>query len=100
MKVARQGDTLQISSVLELGEANAAAFRDWVNDLLEDGHRNIEVDLSQTTFVDSSGLGALVSLHKAAGRRSGTLRLVNPRPPVQQILELTRLDGILEIVHR
>lgn len=100
MKVDSHGDTLQISSVAQLGEANARAFRDWVNREFHQGHRNIEVDLSQTTFVDSSGLGALVALHKAARRRSGTLRLVNPRPPVQQILELTRLDGILEIIKR
>src|SRR5690349_6160693 len=93
MKMDTLGDTLRISSVTQLGEANAGPFRDWVHQALNDSHKNIEVDLSQTTFVDSSGLGALVSLHKAAARRAGTLRLVNPRPPVQQILELTRLDG-------
>lgn len=100
MKMDTLGDTLRISSVIQLAEANAGPFRDWVHQALKDGHKNIEVDLSQTTFVDSSGLGALVSLHKAAARRAGALRLINPRPPVQQILELTRLDGILQIVKR
>jgi anti-sigma B factor antagonist len=100
MKLEDLGDTLRISSVNQLGEANAVAFRDWVQTALKEGHKNIEVDLSQTSFVDSSGLGALVALHKTALRRYGTLRLINPRPPVQQILELTRLDGILEIIKR
>jgi len=100
MKMDAKGDTLRIRSVLQLGEANAKAFRDWVRAALEDGHKNIEVDLSQTTFVDSSGLGALVALHKTAASRKGSLRLVNPQPSVQQILELTRLDGILEVVKR
>lgn len=95
-----QGDTLRISSVLELGETNAPAFRDWVLEAFTDGHQNIEIDLSQTVFLDSSGLGALVALHKAAARRQGALRLINPRPSVQQILELTRLDGMLQIVNR
>ncbi len=92
------GDTLRISAITQLGEANAVAFRDWVHTALSAHHKNIEVDLSQTTFVDSSGLGALVALHKAAARRAGALRLLNPCPPVQQILELTRLDGILQII--
>jgi anti-sigma B factor antagonist len=100
MKMEVTGDTLRIGSVIQLGEANAKAFRDWVRAALQDGHRTIEVDLSQTTFIDSSGLGALVALHKTAASRRGNLRLVNPHPSVQQILELTRLDGIFEVVKR
>ena len=100
MKMDVSGDTLRVSSVMQLGEANAKAFRDWVRSALNDGHRNIEVDLSQTTFLDSSGLGALVALQKTAAARQGRLLLVNPHPSVQQILELTRLDGILEIARR
>ena len=100
MKMDVQGDTLRVSSILQLGEANAKGFRDWVRAALQDGHRNIEVDLSHTTFVDSSGLGALVALQKSAASRQGRLFLVNPHPSVQQILELTRLDGILEIIRR
>jgi len=94
------GDTLRITSVLQLGEANANAFRDWVRGAFNNGHRNIEVDLSQTSFVDSCGLGALIGLHKAAATRQGKLILVNPQQPIQQIFELTRLDGIFEIVKR
>ena len=100
MKMEILGDTLRVSSVTQLGEANASAFRDWVHAGFGEGHRNIEVDLSQTTFIDSSGLGTLIALHKAAARRQGRLRLLNPLPPVRQILELTRLDGILEVIER
>ncbi len=100
MKMEILGDTLRVSSVMQLGEANANAFRDWVRAAWPDGPRNIEVDLSQTAFIDSCGLGALIALHKTAASRQGRLLLVNPQSPVQQILELTRLDGILEIVKR
>jgi len=48
--------------------------------------------------VDSCGLGALVALHKTAAARGGVLRLINPTPPVQQILELTRMHRIFEII--
>ena len=100
MKMETIGDTLRISSVQQLGEANANAFRDWVRGAFSNGHRNIEVDLAQTTFVDSCGLGALIALHKSAATRQGKLSLVNPQASIQQLLELTRLDGVLEITKR
>jgi anti-sigma B factor antagonist len=62
------------------------------------GHKNIEIDLSETRFIDSCGLGALVALHKTACGHKGVVRLLNPLPPVQQILELTRMHRIFEIV--
>ena len=61
-----QGSSLLISEIKELGAANSNGFRDWVRSSLSDGQKNIEVDLSQTTFIDSCGLGALIALHKTA----------------------------------
>ena len=98
MKMQVQGDTVTIAEIKELGAANANGFRDWVRSSLNDGQKNIDVDLSQTTFIDSCGLGALIALHKTACARQGALRLLRPQTPVQQILELTRLHRILEIV--
>jgi anti-sigma B factor antagonist len=63
----------------------------------------IEIDFSQTRTVDSCGLSALVSLQKAAEESQPggiALRLLNPCPPVQQMLELTRLHYLFEIVSR
>ncbi|HLH54940.1 MAG TPA: STAS domain-containing protein [Verrucomicrobiae bacterium] len=99
MKMEINGEALRVSSITQLGEANAKAFRDWVRGALKKGHRNIEVDLSQTTFVDSSGLGALIALQKTAVSRKGKLLLLNPQPAVRQIIQLTRLDNFFEIVN-
>lgn len=98
MKLEKLGDTLRVSAVKQLGAANATEFRDSVRHSLADGLKNIEIDLSQTTYLDSCGLGALVALHKTACNRAGKLRLLAPQRPVQQILELTRMDHIFEIV--
>ena len=46
------------------------------------------------------GLGALISLHKTTCTRNGLVRLLNPTPPVQQLLDLTRMHRIFEIVKR
>jgi anti-sigma B factor antagonist len=97
MKIEAHGDTLRISGLTELGASNSNEFRDQARAALQTPQRNIEVDLSQTTFLDSCGLGALIALHKTACGRSGLVRLINPQPAVMQVLELTRLHRIFEI---
>jgi len=98
MKMQILGDTLKVSDVPELGAPDSNEFRDQVRTSMVNGLRNIDIDLSKTMFVDSCGLGALVSLHKTACSRQGMVRLRNPVPSVQQILELTRMHRIFEIV--
>lgn len=71
-------------------------LRDEVAARLEAGDRLIVVDLSGTTFVDSSGLGALVSCLKSARQVGGDLRLVAPTEQVSMVLRLTNLDRILK----
>lgn len=98
MMIKTHGDTLQISGVKELGAANSNIFRDEARAAMTGTQKNIEIDLSETSFVDSCGLGTLIALHKTACSRKGMVRLVNPTPSVQQILELTRMHRIFEIV--
>lgn len=98
MKLQTDGDTLRISAVKELSASSANSLRDEARQAFGEGQLNIEVDLSQTAIVDSCGLGALVALHKTAASRGGALRLLNPNPAVQQILELTRMHRIFEVI--
>ena len=98
MKIEMLGTTMRISAVKQLGAVNASEFRDWVRKSLAEDTQNIEIDLSNLTYLDSCGLGALVTLHKAACSRAGKLRLLAPQPPVQQLLELTRMDRVFEVV--
>jgi anti-sigma B factor antagonist len=99
MKIEGFGDVVRISDVQQLGATNANAFRHWVRKSLSDAHKNIEIDLSEATFLDSCGLGALVALHKTVRGRGGSLRLLNPQPSVQQLLDLTRLNLVFEVVN-
>jgi anti-sigma B factor antagonist len=98
MKIEAHGDTLLISEFGELDAVHAPNFREQARKAMTDGHCNVEVDLSKTTFIDSCGLGALVSLHKSAASRNGRVRLLHPQPQVQQILDLTRMPLLFEIV--
>lgn len=98
MKMQVDGETLRVTEVTELGAANADTLRDEVRAALKPGQRNIDLDLSATAFLDSCGLGALVALHKTACSRRGLVRLLRPTPAVRQVLELTHMHRIFEVV--
>jgi len=98
MKFKIIGETLSVAGVRELGADNSQAFREQVCAALPDRLRNIEIDLSQTSFLDSCGLGALISLRKTANSRNGTVRLLNPPPRVQLMFDVTRMHKVFEIV--
>lgn len=102
MKIEHDGNHLRVSEISELNATNASVFRDEVRAAMPTSTESIEIDLSQTRFVDSSGLGALFALYKTAtnGRDGVALRLLNPRPPIQQLFELTQLHQLFEISRR
>lgn len=100
MKMQVEGETLHISNVKALGITNSDEFRDQARAALTPGQKNIDIDLSEMSHLDSCGLGTLISLQKTTSSRKGTVRLLNPKPGVQQILELTRMHRIFEIVKR
>lgn len=74
----------------------APQLRSVVAEQLAASARLIIVDLSATDFVDSSGLGALVSCLKSARQAGGDLRLVAPTEQVAMVLRMTNLDRILQ----
>lgn len=73
----------------------APQMREVVAQSVQQGRPNIVVDLSATTFMDSSGLGALVAGLKSARQGGGNLRIANLTPQVAMVLSLTNLDRVL-----
>jgi anti-sigma B factor antagonist len=66
-------------------------------DEFDRGHRWLLVNCAELTFLDSSGLGDLMAAHAAIIRRGGVLRLLNPTRTVRELLERTKLDGLLDV---
>ena len=99
MRIQHQDGTLVLSGIGELNAANSSTFRDDARAALRPDTATLDVDLSVTRMVDSSGLGALIALQKTLQSRGGNVRILNPTSTVQQILELTRLHRVFEIVH-
>jgi anti-sigma B factor antagonist len=83
--------TGQITSLDTWGQLKEA-----VASLVRDGERNIVLNLSQLSFVDSSFIGELVASSLVIARAGGVLRLASPSRRVQELLLITRLGSIFE----
>jgi anti-sigma B factor antagonist len=68
-----------------------------VLDELESGERKFLIDFANTGYIDSSGLGVLVSLSKKIREQSGELRLANLNEDLRTLFELTKLDTLFNI---
>ena len=98
MEITLKGEVLMVEGFAELTAANCKLFRKQVCAALN-GHTVVEIDLSQTALVDCAGLGALIVIRNLTRDRKGAVRLLNPTPPVQQLLDLVRAGEIFEIVN-
>lgn len=98
MITERKDTTLHVSDIRELTAGVAPDLKSQLRLAFSDGLMNIDFDCSNLGFVDSSGLGALISMQKLANERGGKLRLLAPKPAVLQLLELTRLHRVFEIL--
>lgn len=97
MKIIQQGHTLNVSQIRQLGNAESETFRSRLATELHSGIQRIEIDLSETRFVDCGGVGALVGLRSSARRHCASLsfQVLNPSSQVRQILNLTRLETLI-----
>ena len=87
-----------VAVIVPTGRVNmvaAPALRRQLHSLVEDGHTRVVVDLSGVDFIDSSGLGALISGLKVARQAGGDLRIAAPSRQVTSVLELTNLNRVL-----
>jgi anti-sigma B factor antagonist len=94
--VTRSGATVVKPVGNRLDLEVAAEFRAALLQLIDDGQHRVVVDLGDVDFIDSSGLGALVSALKTLKmlKRDGDIRLANVRPPVVSLLEIIRLHRV------
>jgi anti-anti-sigma factor len=77
---------------------SAADFRREVRKYWRDGVEEVVMDFSQVQFVDSSGVGALVSVHKRVAEKGNAVTLKNCCPAVTSVIELLRLHRVFNLV--
>ena len=87
---------VDISGRIELGE-ESAAVRDLVSKLLGKGQKQILLNLGDVHYIDSSGLGALVSSFTSARKQGGELKLLNLTDRVTDLMQMTKLYTIFDV---
>lgn len=92
-----EGKTILSLKEDRLDAHNSAELKDRILKVLEEGSHYLVIDLAEVRFIDSSGLGALLSGFKNAGLRSSSFVLAGLQPRVQSMFELTRLHRVFEI---
>ena len=88
---------VDISGRIVLGE-ESAALRELVSDLLSKGHKKILFNLGDVNYIDSSGLGHLVSSFTSVRRQGGELKLLNLTNKVHDVMQITKLYTIFDIL--
>lgn len=86
---------LDLSGKIVLGEGDGQ-IRDRIKDLLADGQRKILLNLSDISYIDSAGLGALISSYTTTKREGGHLKLVNLTKRIQDLLTITKLITVFD----
>ena len=88
---------LDLGGHIVLGE-ESAAFRELVCNLLAEGHRKILLNLADVDYIDSTGLGHLVSAVVSVRKMKGELKLLKLTNKVLDVLQITKLHTIIDIL--
>jgi len=86
---------LDVSGRVVAGEADL--LRDSVRNLIAGGEKNIVLNLAEVPYIDSAGIGELVSALVAVRRESGCLRLVSLTRRVHEVLEIVKLLTVFQV---
>ena len=95
--VSKNGDVTIVEVEGQLIVGNRQELKQKVLDEVEKGGRKILIDFARTGYIDSSGLGVLVSLAKRIRDAGGELRLASLHDELQTLFELTKLDTLFQI---
>jgi anti-sigma B factor antagonist len=87
---------IDLSGQITLGDATAA-IRDEIRDQLNQGARNILLNLADVSYIDSSGLGELTSAFSSVKNRNGALKLLSLTKRVHDLMQITKLYTVFDI---
>jgi anti-sigma B factor antagonist len=87
---------VDLSGRITLGEGSVV-LRDMVRDLVTKGQRKILLNLGDVTYIDSSGIGELVSAFTTVRNQGGELKLLNLTKKVHDLLQITKLYTVFDV---
>jgi anti-sigma B factor antagonist len=98
LKTRQVGDVtvIDISGRITLGEGSSA-IRDEMHILTDQGHKKVLLNLGDVTYIDSSGIGELVSGYTAMTNAGGVLKLLNLTKRAKDLLQITKLYTVFDV---
>jgi anti-sigma B factor antagonist len=87
---------VDVSGRITLGEGSSA-LRDVLRDLSAQGNKKILLNLSEVSYIDSSGIGELVSGFTSVSNGGGTLKLLGLTKRVKDLLQITKLYTVFDV---
>src|SRR5438270_9114742 len=87
---------VDLSGRITLGEGSVV-LRDQIRDLIGKGEKKILLNLGDVTYIDSSGIGELVSAFTTVRNQAGELKLLNLTKKVHDLLQITKLYTVFDI---
>ena len=87
---------LDLSGRITLGEGSVV-LRDAIRDLLAKGDKNILLNLAEVNYIDSSGIGELVSAFTSVKNSGGSLKLLQLTKKVKDLLQITKLYTVFDV---
>ena len=98
LKTRQVGDVTIVDAAgrITLGEGSSA-LRDTIRDLTSKGSKKIMLNLGEISYIDSSGIGELVSSFTTVANAGGSLKLLNLTKRVQDLLQITKLYTVFEV---
>lgn len=94
-RVVEGVSVLDLGGKIVLGEGDLQ-IKERIRDLLADGQRRILLNLGDVSYIDSAGLGALISSYTTVKRENGQLKLVNLTKRIQDLLAITKLITVFD----
>ena len=88
---------LGVSGRLVFSGNEESLLRNEVAALVSAGERKLVVDLSKATYIDSGGVGSLVTAYLHTVRRGGQLKVICPNERVCRVLRITHLTSVLDV---
>jgi anti-sigma B factor antagonist len=97
IEVTRSGQVTVVAPKGDLDMAVADQIRVKLTELIDGGQAKLVLDLALVSYVDSSGLGALVATMKQARSASGDIKICALQPDVRSVFDMTRLIKVMEV---
>ena len=95
LRTEKNGDEITVHGSGRITSSTSALLQKTVRELIPQSRR-ILLDLSNVNYIDSSGIGAMVSVCLAANRQDCELKVVNAQPRIRDLFEITKLSTVFE----